>query len=389
MRRLATWLAVGFVAALGVAAGVAALVADGDGASAVPPARATESTKQPDCRPDQLDLSMPDIGGDPSVVLRLARAPACDIGVMRISLSIRDRRGKPVLAQETREAFSGVIAPDVEFIGGLTYLPRCDQTGPLLATVRVGPLTASRSLPVQGCLNPQTGEEGQQASALPHCRRAQLALSLEAVGGQNEVALRHVRGRPCRLAHLRLRVFVTDRRGERNELGLGGLDQLGGEFTSGIERIVPFSICSEGAPFVAEARAGPYVARGPAQVGGQNCYSAVRHRVFRFGAKPGVRTATVEALDVTSHPLTIRITLPRRAQIDVWMQETPGGTLDVFDHEHRDACSRRGARQSCVVRFGLLEGKSAGLWTAYVRKLSVGPARVRISFAFEPPQRGY
>lgn len=388
MRRLATWLAVGFVAALGVAAGIAALVARGNGSSAIPPARATESTKQLDCDPGQLDLSMPDIGSDPSVVLRLLHGPACDVGVMRISLSIRDRRGKPVLVQQTRDAFSGVIAPGIEFIGGLTYLPRCDQKEPLLATVRAGTLRASRSLPVRGCFDPETGEESSQAAALPGCRRAQLALSLETIGGQNNAVLRHIRGRPCRLAHLRLRVFVTDRHGKRDQLGLGGLDELGGEFTSGIERIVPFSVCGEGAPFVADAKAGPYVARGPAQVGGQNCYSAVRHRVFRFGAKPGVRRATVEALDVTTHPLTIRITRPRRAQIDVWMQETPGGTLEVFDHKYRDACSRRGAHQSCVLRFGLLEGKSAGLWTAYVRKLSVGSARVRIAFAFGPPRSG-
>lgn len=388
MRRLATWLAVGFVAALGVAAAVVALVDSGDRVSAVPRAAPTDSTDPAACRPDQLELSMPDIGGDPSVVLRLARAPACDVGVMRISLSIRDRREKPVLVQQTRDAFSGMIAPGIEFIGGLTYLPRCDQKGPLLATVRAGRLTARRSLPVRGCLDPETGEESSQAGALPGCRRAQLALSLETVGGQNNAVLRHVRGRSCRLAHLRLRVFVTDRHGGRSKVGLGGLNDLRGEFTSGIERIVPFSVCGEGAPFVADAKAGPYVAHGPAQVGGQNCHSAVRRRVFRFGAKPGVSDATVEALDVTTHPLTIRITLPRRAQIDVWMQETPGGTLEVFDHKHRDACSRPEAHQSCVLRFGLLEGKSAGLWTAYVRKLSVGSARVRIAFAFGPPGSG-
>ena len=93
-------------------------------------------------------------------------------------------------------------------------------------------------------------------------------------------------------------VAVLTGRPARQVLALGGLDEVGGEFTSGVERSVPFSVCGEGAPVVAEARAGPYVARGPAQVGGQNCYSAVRHRVFRFGVKPGVRTATVEALDV-------------------------------------------------------------------------------------------
>jgi hypothetical protein len=165
---------------------------------------------------------------------------------------------------------------------------------------------------------------------------------------------------------------------------LEGLSDLGGDFSSGLERIVPFSVCGEGAPFVADARAGPYVARGRAQVGGRNCGSAVRERVFRFSDEPGVRKATVEGLDLATHPLTVSIDLPRGAQVDVWMQKTPDGTLEVFDHAENRRCKARNGRERCVVRFGLLEGTSAGVWTAFVRKLSSGPARIRISFAFGP-----
>jgi hypothetical protein len=105
------------------------------------------------------------------------------------------------------------------------------------------------------------------ASQLPRCKREQLVLSVENVGDQSAVAVRHVQGPACRLTSLPLRVFVTDRDGKRDELGLGDEAELGGEFSRGLERLVPFSVCGEGAPFVAEAKAGPYSARGPAKVG--------------------------------------------------------------------------------------------------------------------------
>jgi len=102
------------------------------------------------------------------------------------------------------------------------------------------------------------------------------------------------------------------------------------------------------------------IARGPARVGGSNCASAIRTRVFRFGEAPGVRQTTVEALDLASHPLTFSIKLPRTAQFVVWMQRASGETIDLFDRARRRGCKARGSEETCVIRNGLVEGKSLG-----------------------------
>jgi hypothetical protein len=229
-------------------------------------------------------------------------------------------------------------------------------------------------------------QTSETASPLPRCKREQLALSVESVGDQSGVALRHVQRPACQLTSLPLRVFVTDRKGKRQELGLGDEAELGGVFSPGLERIVPFSVCGEGAPFVAEARAGPYSARGPAKVGGQNCDAAVRTRVFRFGDRPEERRVNVEALDPALHPLTVRINLPRSADVELWMQTGSGHKIEL--RVERSDCQRHATRALCVIRYGLFEGNSAGVWSLHARKWSLGAARVRVSVAFGPVALG-
>jgi hypothetical protein len=155
MQRLATWLIVGFLGAVVAVAAIAALARDGDGNSEV--ARDTSPSTPmlvPRCRAAQLRLSIEMRHGSPAVVLRHVSGPACDVGTLRIATRVRDQRGEPVLVQDLRSAFTGEISPDVDFIGGFVYTPLCDQTEPLLATVRAGDLTASQTLPLRHCLKP-------------------------------------------------------------------------------------------------------------------------------------------------------------------------------------------------------------------------------------------
>ena len=225
-------------------------------------------------------------------------------------------------------------------------------------------------------------QTSETASSLPRCSREQLALSVEALADGNTVVVRHVQGPACQLTSLPLRVFVTDRQGDREEIGLGDEAELGGEFSPGVERIVPFSVCGEGAPFEAEARAGPYSARGPANVGGQNCDSAVRVRAFRFGVRPQDRQVSLEALDPSIHPLTVRINLPVSADVELWMETATGRRIDL--PAGGGDCQRHASREVCRVRYGLLEGISPGVWTLHARKWSRGAARVRVYVAFAP-----
>jgi hypothetical protein len=157
MRRLPIWLIVGFLGAVVIAATIAALVRDGDGNSA---ARRTISHSAPlvapRCRAAQLALSIEMRHGSPTVILRHVNGPSCDVGTLRISSKVRDQRGQTVLAQDLRSAFTGEISRDVHFIGGFVYTPLCNQEGPLVATVTVGNLKASRTVPFRRCLRPET-----------------------------------------------------------------------------------------------------------------------------------------------------------------------------------------------------------------------------------------
>jgi hypothetical protein len=158
MRRLATWLIVGFLGAVVIAATVAALVKDDDGNSAMrTDGSSSAPVVPPPCRAVQLALSIEMRHGAPAVVLRHVSGPSCDVGTLRIVTRVRDQRGEPVLVQDLRSAFTGEISPDVDFIGGFVYTPLCSQKGPLLATVKAGDLTASETLPLRHCLKPETG----------------------------------------------------------------------------------------------------------------------------------------------------------------------------------------------------------------------------------------
>ena len=66
----------------------------------------------------------------PAIVLRHVSGPRCDVGRLQIATKVRDQRGKPVLVQDFRGAFTGEISPTVDFISGFVYTPLCSQKGP-------------------------------------------------------------------------------------------------------------------------------------------------------------------------------------------------------------------------------------------------------------------
>jgi hypothetical protein len=157
MRRLATWLIVGFLGVVVVAATIATLVRDDDGNPAARDTSPATRVSVPRCRTAQLALSIEMRNASPAVVLRQVSGQPCDVGTLAIATSVRDQEGEPVLAQDFRGAFTGEISADVQFISGFVYTPLCNQKEPLVATVRAGDLTASHTLPIRRCLRPDTG----------------------------------------------------------------------------------------------------------------------------------------------------------------------------------------------------------------------------------------
>jgi hypothetical protein len=153
MRPLATWLIVGFVAALGLAATVTALVEKGDDKSAVSEQHSPPATVPPPrCRDGQLALTTEILGGSPFVVLRHVSGPSCDVGTLKVVTTIRDQRGERLPIGAARDAFTGEISPGAEFLSGFIYLAWCDQKGPLVAKITAGDLSATRTLGIHGCL---------------------------------------------------------------------------------------------------------------------------------------------------------------------------------------------------------------------------------------------
>jgi hypothetical protein len=166
MRRLATWLIVGFLGAVVVAATIATLVRD-DSNSLVRGGTSPSRPVVPRCRPAQLALSIEMRSDRPAIVLRHVSGPPCDVGTLQITTRVRDQRGETVLVQDFRSAFTGEISPAVDFISGFVYTPLCNQEGPLVATVTAGDITASETLlPVRNCLSP-TPTSGESESLPP------------------------------------------------------------------------------------------------------------------------------------------------------------------------------------------------------------------------------
>src|SRR5215211_2946480 len=137
MRRLATWLIVGFLGAVVVAATIATLVR-GDSDSAARGGASPSRPVVPRCRPAQLALSVEMRSDRPVIVLRQVSGPTCDVGTLQITTRVRDQRGEAVLVQDFRSAFTGEISHAVDFISGFVYTPLCTKEGRWLRRSRRG-----------------------------------------------------------------------------------------------------------------------------------------------------------------------------------------------------------------------------------------------------------
>jgi hypothetical protein len=121
-------------------------------------------------------------------------------------------------------------------------------------------------------LRPPEPAEGEPRSPgrttpapLPPCSREQLALSIEVLGGSGTAVLRHVRGKPCRLARVPVDLRVLDRAGKRVGLSYSSDPALAGNFFPDFERLLGITYlptCAARGPYTAIATVGSYSARG-------------------------------------------------------------------------------------------------------------------------------
>lgn len=80
-------------------------------------------------------------------VVRHVWGKPCHLNRLPVDLTVKDWAGGPVrLTTASESVVAGTFAPDFERLINITYLPKCDQRGPFVAFVNVGPYSARRKL---------------------------------------------------------------------------------------------------------------------------------------------------------------------------------------------------------------------------------------------------
>jgi hypothetical protein len=110
--------------------------------------------------------------------------------------------------------------------------------------------------------------------ALPRCTDQDIGVSIDVLGGTAAVIVRHVKGRPCHLTPLTVRLGLTDRVGRRVRLatlseGPVVPSHIEGDFSPGFEELIdiPYlakpqlTSCDSRGPFTAFVIVGPYSAQ--------------------------------------------------------------------------------------------------------------------------------
>ena len=165
-----SWLAIGAVMVILVAAAVDAIRSSEPSASSsrretvekksegeptVVPATAPESL--PRCNAQNIGVSIDVLGGTATVAVRHVWGRACHLASLPVRLSVADRVGRRVrLAtldgrEDVQSRVGGDFSPGFEQLIDVPYLAEpqlsnCDRPGPFTAFVTVGPHSAQRKL---------------------------------------------------------------------------------------------------------------------------------------------------------------------------------------------------------------------------------------------------
>jgi hypothetical protein len=107
-------------------------------------------------------------------------------------------------------------------------------------------------------------------------------------------------------------------------------------------------------------------------------------RRLRLGAGPTTATYLVVAPDPPTHPLTVVVSLPRAAEVRVWLEtEFKSRVPVVGSRQDPTSCKPAGGQVRCVVRLGVVDaGGELGIWTARIAKHSSPPAVIEVTVNF-------
>jgi len=109
-------------------------------------------------------------------------------------------------------------------------------------------------------------------------------------------------------------------------------------------------------------------------------------RRLRLGAGRTTAAYLVVAPDPPTHQLTVVVTMPRAAQVTVWLETEFHSRVPVVASTHDPTtCKPTRGRVRCVVQFGVVPaGGELGIWTARVAKHSSPPAVMEVTVRFAP-----
>jgi PASTA domain len=107
-------------------------------------------------------------------------------------------------------------------------------------------------------------------------------------------------------------------------------------------------------------------------------------RRLRLGAGPTTATYLVVAPDPPTHPLTVVVSLPRAAEVRVWLEtEFKSRVPVVGSRQNPTSCKPAGGQVRCVVRLGVVDaGGELGIWTARIAKHSSPPVVIEVTVNF-------
>jgi PASTA domain len=108
-------------------------------------------------------------------------------------------------------------------------------------------------------------------------------------------------------------------------------------------------------------------------------------RRLRLGAGQTTATYLVVAPDPPTHPLTVVVTMPRAAEVEVWLETEFQSRVPVVGGGRQDptSCKPAAGQIRCRVQLGTVDaGGELGIWTARVAKHSSPPAVIEVTVRF-------
>jgi PASTA domain len=108
-------------------------------------------------------------------------------------------------------------------------------------------------------------------------------------------------------------------------------------------------------------------------------------RRLRLGQGATAATYRVVAADPVHDALELVLTMPRGADLTLWLRTPVGRRVMISSTKDLRDCRPTGREVRCLVTWAALAAEPPGVWTVGVAKRSPGAAAVRVRISFLPP----